>query len=264
MKNLFNKFNHIIQEPMTRDINLDSPDSCLAIVKIIQKKSILKNVYHRWYNQIEDEISGSQAISGPVLELGSGAGFLQDFIPNLIRSEILKISSVDIILDGQFLPFKSNSLKAIVLVDVFHHIPSVNLFLAEALRCLKSGGVIVMVEPWCTPFSRLIYKYIHHEPYYPQSTNWAFAKAGPLSQANSALPWIVFERDRTIFEKKFKQLKIKKISLHTSFSYLFSGGISKKQLIPVTIYYLYNKLKKFFAPWSDYFALFATIIVEKQ
>jgi hypothetical protein len=39
----------------------------------------------------------------------------------------------------------------------------------------------------------------------PDAADWSFPAVGPLSGANGALPWILFERDRARFEREFPQ-----------------------------------------------------------
>jgi hypothetical protein len=72
-----------------------------------------------------------------------------------------------------------------------------------AVRSLRPGGRMIMLEPWVTPFSRLIYGFAHHEPFAPAAGDWGFAAGDRLLAANGALPWIVFERDRSRFEAEF-------------------------------------------------------------
>jgi SAM-dependent methyltransferase len=88
-----------------------------------------------------------------VLEIGSGAGFLERRIPEVIRSEVLRCSHVHIVLDARALPFCSGALRAVVMTDVFHHLPDVRAFLREATRCVRPGGSLVMIEPWVTQWS---------------------------------------------------------------------------------------------------------------
>ncbi len=157
---------------------------------------------------------------GQVLEVGSGAGYLQDFIPDVIKTEIFYLPGMDAVLDGQRMPFKNGSLSAIVMTDVFHHIPNPRLFLTEAARCIHVGGVIVLNEPWVTPWSRFIYHNLHHEPFAPDAPDWEFPMQGPLSGANGALPWIVFQRDRVQFEQEFRQWCIQRIEPGMPFGHL--------------------------------------------
>lgn len=48
---------------------------------------------------------------GPVLEVGSGPGFLRDLIPNLITSDILRVNGLSVVLDGSEMPFATGSLR---------------------------------------------------------------------------------------------------------------------------------------------------------
>jgi ubiquinone/menaquinone biosynthesis C-methylase UbiE len=58
------------------------------------------------------------------LEIGSGAGFLKTYIPSLFTSEVMEVKNVDLVADATQLPFPNDSLDAIVMTDVLHHIPS--------------------------------------------------------------------------------------------------------------------------------------------
>lgn len=58
-----------------------------------------------------------------MLELGSGAGFLKDFVPDLIKSEVFHRREIDVVLNGMELPFADGAFHAIVMIDVFHYIP---------------------------------------------------------------------------------------------------------------------------------------------
>jgi len=75
----------------------------------------------------------------PVLELGSGAGFLKSFVPDLITSEVFYCPGIDFVLNGLDLPFMTGSLQGIVMTDVLHHIPQPRRFFAEAARCVCPG-----------------------------------------------------------------------------------------------------------------------------
>ena len=168
------------------------------------------------------------------------------------------------LLDGQEFPFKDRSLKGVVMVDVLHHLPNVRRFLTEAARCVKTGGVIAMIEPWNTPWSRLIYRHLHHEPFEPDSQRWEIPSGGPLSQANSALPWMVFERDRRRFQVEFPQWCISSIHPHTPFLYMLSGGVSMPSLTPARSYRFWRWLERRLDSYNRYLAMFATIFLMRQ
>ena len=102
-----------------------------------------------------------------------------------------------------------------------------------------------MIEPWYTPWSGLVYKKLHHEAFDPDVKYWDFPSSGPLSGANGALPWIVFERDKKIFSDKFPYYEILKIQKIMPFSYLLSGGFSYKSFLPESCYNVTRKLEKY-------------------
>jgi SAM-dependent methyltransferase len=245
----------------TRYLDMDASSTSLHHAKKIKKNFFLQRLYQEWYKLIEGSLSDN---TGPILELGSGGGFIKEIIPDAFTSDILNIPNVDIRLDGRHLPFQSNSLAGIVMVDVFHHIPDVRMFFSEAARCVKPGGRVVMNEPWVSLWSSFVYKYLHHEPFLPDKADWRFPSSGPLSGANSALPFIVFQRDHKIFERDFPQWRIRKIYLHTPFSYLLSGGLKIDHLVPGRLFRFCRNVEKLLSPVISYTAMFALIVLEKS
>lgn len=213
----------LLAHPLTAGIDLDDPAVTELRKQVISTKPLLKAIYDEWYAMLA---AGLPAGSGPVLELGSGAGYCDRFIPGLITSELLYCPSVQLGLDAQHMPFADGSLRAIVFTGVLHHIPNVRLFFAEAERSVHPGGRILMVEPWVTAWSRFAYKNLHHEPFSPEATDWSFPSSGPLSGANIAIPWIVFERDRGIFESEFPGLKSSRSDLSCRFVTLSPEGLA--------------------------------------
>ena len=101
----------------------DSPGVLRMQAGVIREKPFLRKLYEEWYRSISRMIPSE--MPGPVLELGSGGGFLNEILPGVIRSDILTYGNSDILLDGMRLPVQNGSLKAIVMVDVFHHLPAV-------------------------------------------------------------------------------------------------------------------------------------------
>jgi len=259
---MLEKIKSFLSHPLTRGIEIDAPETSILRHRIIQDKAFLRQIYLKWYSSIIDDLP--EHIRGPVLELGSGAGFLKELLPGLITSDILHIPSVDIVIDGQCLPIKKGSLRGIVMNNVFHHLPRARAFLSEASCCLKPGGVMIMIESWNTWWSQKIYKHLHHEPFDFDSKAWEFSKRGPLSQANSALPWIVFHRDREIFECEFPDLHVKQIQLHMPFCFVLSGGVSFRSFLPGALFGLCQRLEDMFEPWMHFCAMFATISIEKN
>jgi len=227
--NLISGIKKWLEHPLTRGVDLDDSQMTEARRFIVKQNSFLLQIYQKWYSLIKETIPIS---SGNILELGSGAGFLEEHIPCLITSEIMFLNHCSVILDGQQLPFSAASLKAIVMTDVLHHIPNVRSFFSEATRVVPPGGVISMVEPWVSNWSSLIYLRLHHETFEPKAASWEFSSSGLLSGANMALPRIIFHRDRAAFEQEFPDWQVEYITPIMPFAYLASGGMSTRQLLP--------------------------------
>ncbi len=249
-----------LAHPLTRGLDLDSPGTTALRRQVINEKPFLKKIYNEWYKDISEALPDGQ---GHVLEIGSGAGDLSERMP-LITSDTFFCPNIQVALDGQHLPFLGGGLRGIVLVNVLHHLPKVRLFFKEATRCVAPGGVIIMVEPWVTNWSRIVYRWLHSEPFDPKMKTWEFASSGPLSGANGALPWIVFERDRDRFEEEFPEWRVREIKLGMPFRYLASGGISMRNLMPGWSYGLWSAFENFLHPIMDKLAMFAFIVLVRK
>lgn len=252
---------NLLAHPLTRGLDIDDPRCTELRRSLIRKKSFLRQIYQEWYEAIAALLPQGQ---DPLLELGSGGGFLSDFVPAVITSEIFYSLHVNVVLDGSDLPFVDGSLGGIVMTDVLHHLPRSRQFFAEASRCVRPGGMMIMIEPWVTPWSRLVYSRLHHEPFQPQTAAWTFPQQGPLSGANSALPWIIFERDRIRFEREFPLWQIHAIKPFMPFRYLLSGGVSLRSLVPGWSFALWRNLENLLRPWMKSLAMFALIVLVKE
>ena len=219
----------LLAHPLTAALQVDDPHTTELRKQIISSKPFLKAIYDEWYDMLARELPPGE---GKVLELGSGGGYCAHFIPGLITSEVIQCSDVQVVVDAQRMPFADRSMRAIIMTNVMHHMPDVSRFLAQASRCLRPGGKILMIEPWITYWSSFIYRYFHHEPFRPEAVDWTYSSTGPLSGANIAVPWIVFARDRSKFESDFPEFSIERICPFLPFRYLISGGVGMRSLMP--------------------------------
>lgn len=240
--------------------DLDSPERTIAHQKIIRKKYFLRKLYEEWYNDFKGV--QTQLPFGKMIELGSGGGFLKDIMPSVLCTDILELPTNDLTFSALDMPFEDNELNAIFMIDTFHHIPDSSLFLSEVKRVLKKDGLIVMIEPANSFWGRFIYKNFHHEPFDPHG-NWKIPDAGPLSGANGALPWIVFERDFEKLKVDFHCLKLEEIRYHTPLMYLLSGGVSFKQVFPNFFYPFFRTIDKLLPSISKQLSMFVTIKIRK-
>lgn len=246
--------------PLIRGIDVDDPRAIPIRRQILMEKAFLRRLYEEWYREIASALPEGR---GEVLELGSGGGFLQHVIPNIVTSELSWQPGVRVVLDGQVLPFSSGSLKAVVMTDVLHHLPDAPTFLREAARCVRPGGRLVMIEPWVSAWSRVAYTRLHHEPFRPDAATWEFPRGGPLSAANIALPWIIFARDRARFDREFPQWRVVSLRPTMPFRYLASGGISARALTPLWTFEWWRRLEQWLEPWMAHLGMFVHVVVER-
>ena len=78
------------------------------------------------------------------------------------------------------------------------------------------------------------------------------------------IPWIIFFRDRKLFEKEYPGLKIVKLKPHTPFRYLLSGGFSYRQLLPSFTYKWMANLELLLSPFNKFIGMFYTIELAKR
>ncbi len=248
--------------PEIRNIkDLDDPATTLLHGKILRSKPFLKKLYADFYKQFKE---AAEATYNKVLvELGSGGGFIKEIIPNVITSDILDVAGADKIFSAMDMPFEDSSVDAFFMFDVLHHITRPGQFFIEAERCLKPAGRIVMIEPANTVWARFVYKNFHHEGFDPDG-EWGLEKTGPLSQANGAMQWIIFVRDREVFERKYPQLKIVSLRNHTPISYLLSGGFTTRQLMPGFMYPVIRAFEWLLSPLGNWLGMFMTVVIEKK
>jgi SAM-dependent methyltransferase len=249
-----------LTHPATRGIDIDDPRLTEIRHRLLWQKKFLFKLYEDCYNLMKENLGNS---SSKVIELGSGAGFLEMIIPQVTKTDIFSHPFIHLVMDGLKIPFPAESYDAILLLDVFHHLPDVKEFLQEAVRTLVVGGRIIMIEPWVTPWSKKAYSYLNNEPVVTDIKNWHFKSSGPLSGSNQALPWIVYCRDKELFQLSYPQLEIIKIQPMMPFRFIFSGGLSTWIGLPGFFYSLIKRFETLFEKKMDNWGMFALIVLEK-
>ncbi|MBW8015907.1 MAG: class I SAM-dependent methyltransferase [Planctomycetes bacterium] len=252
---------NLLKLPQTDVIeDLDDPSATMLHAEIINSKRFLRKLYVDFYRSLKRKLPES---ARSVVELGSGGGFIKEIIPFAQTSDVLDLPGLDHIFSALEMPFGDSSIDAFIMIDVLHHIPNPEEFFRQADRCLVDGGKIIMIEPANTPWSRFIYKNFHHEDFNPQA-DWNLSVSGPLSQANGALPWIIFNRDRKKFCDLFPELEIAEIKNHTPIRYLLSGGLTLRQLVPSWTYGFFKTVEYLASPVSSITGMFQTIEIIKR
>jgi SAM-dependent methyltransferase len=250
-----------LKETSLAGLQPGAPEFFATQKKIIRTRPLLKRCYDDWYARLLQDAK-SVAQPGVILELGSGGSYLKDLEPSIITSDVVA-NVADQIIDARHLPFADNSVQALVLTHVFHHIPDVDAFLKEAERVLIPGGVISMIEVAHTPFARFFFKNFHHEPYLDNCRDWAFAQNDSMMDSNQALSWMVFVRDRAEFEKRHPNLKIETLALLPWFTYFVSGGVTIRDVVPNFLNAPLAGVEHLLKPFAPIFSLHWHICIRK-
>lgn len=200
--------------------------------EIWKKKKILRDIYEEWYKMIIADLS---KVEGPTVELGAGSGNFKEFYPQAISADIEKCDWIDMSFDAHEMPFGDSSVANIVKIDVLHHLADPVGFLHEASRVLKKGGRLIMLEPFPSLFSRIVYKLFHPEPfiYDVDYFNHKPSMDKHPWDSNQAIPYLIFYKHLDKFEKVFgKTFKIVKKEKMSLILYPASGGFENPSMIP--------------------------------
>jgi SAM-dependent methyltransferase len=182
-----------------------------------------------------------------MVELGCGPGHIEKYLPGVIKTDVLPHSGVHLVCAAEHLPFPDGSLRALFMVGVMHHLRDPKRFLAEAQRCLADGARLVLIEPsnsWTQRFFTNRFSVVG-EFSDNTVTEWRNKGNGPLTGANIALPWVIFIRDRKIFEARFPRLRILDIRWQLWIAFYLSGGMTYRSFIPPCLLFIVRGLERF-------------------
>lgn len=247
--------------PETRGIDHDSPELIAIHRRAIEKKPFLRNLYREHYRELARNLAGIPA--GPVVEVGSGGGFIKEVLPQTITTDLFPEPHLDRTMTAEHLDFPDASVAAILMLNVFHHLPAPREFLREANRVLVPGGRAVLIEPAHTMLWKRLYRLFSPEPYDENAREWEFPPTGRFSGANVPAAWVVFQRDRAVFEREFPRLRIRSIRHHSAFLYLLSGGIWYRGLVPAASFPIFLGLERLLSPAMRLLGGQVTVVLEK-
>ncbi|MBI1976891.1 MAG: class I SAM-dependent methyltransferase [Candidatus Omnitrophica bacterium] len=229
--------------------------------QIWQKRPVLRALYQEWYAWIAESRS---TVNGVSLEIGSGSGNLTSSLQKIYASDIVSAPWLDLTLDAVHLPFENSSLGNLIGFDALHHMTGPLRFFKEATRCLKPGGRLILIEPYLTPFSRLVWRF-HPEPI---DFNIDFfediPQTPPVLSANQAVSYLLFKKHLVQFLAAFQQLKLIRRKPFSYLAYPLSGGFDKKQMLPSSLFPLLMDLDRrldFMAEWCAFRIL---VVLERQ
>lgn len=224
----------------------------------------LRSLYEGWYARVRDHLPAAGL--GPFVEIGSGPGFAREVLPELRLSDLVRAPWHDYEIDAAArLPFGDGELGALVLFDVLHHLTSPARFFGEATRVLARGGRVVLCEPYVSPLSYPVYRWLHEESLAMLVDPFAdvVQAAGPRGRgaggarepveavgegaavsardpfdSNQAAPTLMFDRaaGRATFAARFPALELRAVERFAGLAYPSSGGFGRAPLLPFPVW----------------------------
>jgi hypothetical protein len=236
--------------------------------QVWEEKAILRRIYRE---EFFSRLLAFRKSEGVSIEAGGGPGFFKEALPMVISTDVVWSPWLDAVADAQTLPFRSCSIANVFGLDVLHHLAEPLAFLQEAERILVPGGRVILVEPWVTPFSYFIYRYLHQEgcdlaarPWDANGTNSMVGKNA--FDGNPAIPYLLFgarNSSRTLVS--LPQLTPITIEPFCLFAYLLSFGFKRVNLLPGFLYRVVSTLEKTTLPlWRGLAALRVLVVLEKR
>lgn len=169
-----------------------------------------------------------------VIEIGSGAGFSKEFITNknlILTDYNSQHDWIDENVDALNMPYKNESIDAIISSHMIHHLATPVKYFEEICRVLKPDGVLLIHDVHTSLLFRILLRLMKHEGY--SFTVDVFDKktiandpADPWS-ANCAIPELLFSYPDK-FHSVFPELKIIKNELCECLIFPLSGGVIAK------------------------------------
>jgi SAM-dependent methyltransferase len=236
--------------------------------RVWEEKPILRRVYNE---EFFARLLAFRRADGLSVEVGAGPGFFKQVAPDIISTDLIWCPWLDAIADAQKLPFRDASLSNVFGLDMLHHLEAPMTFLSEVARVLAPGGRLIFIEPWITPFSYLIFRFLHQERCDLSETPWvadaADANSGKMAfDGNQAIPFLLFgtkHQSRTL--ASLPTLKIVALEPFCLFAYLLSGGFKPMNLLPESLYGAVATFERTTVPlWRRLAALRVAIVLEKN
>jgi len=145
-----------------------------------------------------------------------------------------------------------------VAFDLIHHLANPAGFFSEAARVLVPGGRIAVVEPWVSPLSFPVYRWLHEEgctlaldPWDPFGVAASGQKGAFTGDAN-----VVGRLLRKTAPSRWAEfhLSAPETRLLNGFAYLLSMGFQPRSLLPRPLVPLFRGLDRIAEPLGELLA----------
>ncbi|WP_309109589.1 class I SAM-dependent methyltransferase [Pseudomonas brassicacearum] len=204
-------------------------------------------------------------VDGLEVELGAGIAPMRNSYPKVLATDIVRTEQLDMALNAEAMDLGDRSVRAFYGQNCFHHFPHPDRFFTELERTIKIGGGAILIEPFHGPFAAFLYRRLFKsEGFDMHFPSWETPSTGPMNGANQALSYIVFVRDRQIFERKHPGLEIVHQEICGNYlRYLISGGLNFRQLLPDALIPVLKVIEKLLHPLRRVLALHHIVVLRR-
>ncbi len=256
---------NLLREKEISTINLDSHERLALHEKMLEKRKMISGVFKEFYDTCSFYNKHFFSGKGIELEIGSGVGQIKKYYPNVITSEVIDSPLVDRVIDAKKMNLEDNSVRVIYGMNCFHHISEPRKFFKECERVLQLGGGVVLIDPYYGFLSNLFYKRAFKTEFFDKTQASWETETRVMLDANQALSYVVFIRDREIFLKEFPHLEIIETKVLNNYvRYVCSGGLNFKQLLPNFFIPVLKALEALMIPVNKFFGLHHVMVLRKK
>ena len=225
----------VLALPETADLDVDGANRLEVHAAVLRRKPMLAAVFRECHElMLEADRRTFGDTPGLRVELGAGVAPISGTFPEVLATDVVPGPGLDRVLDAQDMDLPDGSVRALYGQNCFHHLPDPLRFLTEAERVVAPGGGVVLIEPYYGPVASVVFKRLFaSEEFDKAMPGWTSQASGPMQGANQALSYIVFVRDRALFERELPSLELTETFPLTNYvRYLLSGGLNFRQLVP--------------------------------
>jgi len=256
----------LLRDPLLCDLDVDGQSRLQLHGMMLERKQMLRRVFaefHQSFRSLDQRLIIAKGIE---VELGAGVAPMRDSYSAVLATDIVNDPNLDLVIDAQAMGLASGSVRVVFGQNCFHHFSHPDQFFQELERVLAPGGGAILLEPYYGQLAAFLFRRMFRSEAFDRTQlSWNTPTTGPMNGANQALSYIVFERDRAKFERKYPSLKIVHQECAGNYlKYLLSGGVNFRQLLPDQFIWIVEFWENLLRPLRPWLALHHIVVIRKD